>query len=124
MQYRNVAVKITLAVIRLSTVRRKKWMRVVVPPTTLHKNVITVLTRAGDTADESVPEAYSSISFRKKWNFGCCSGERERFNPRELSHIYALEEKKKSEVALVRESKCILSLSTESRRGNVESLRV
>ena len=40
--------------------RNREQKRVVVPPPTLPKNVIAVLTRAGELTDNSVSEAYSS----------------------------------------------------------------
>ena len=74
MQCRDVAVMITL--VRLAPERsraapspeqegvvaagNKEQKRVVVPPLTLPKNVIAVLTRAGELTDRSVSEAYSS----------------------------------------------------------------
>ena len=74
MQCRDVAVTITL--VRLApgrsraapspeqegvdvAARNREQKRVVVPPPTLPKNMIVVLTRAGELMDSSISEAYS-----------------------------------------------------------------
>ena len=81
MQCRKVAVKIPL--VRLAPGRsraapspeqeevdvaagNREQKRVVVPPLTLPKNVIAVLTRAGELTDSSISEAYSSGARARK----------------------------------------------------------
>jgi len=44
----------------------REQKRVVVPPPTLPKNVIAVLTRAGELTDSSISEAYSSGARARK----------------------------------------------------------
>ena len=81
MQCRDVAV--TIMLVRLApgrsraalspeqegvdiTARNREQKRVVVPPPTLPKNMIAVLTRAGELTDSSVSKAYSSGARARK----------------------------------------------------------
>ena len=103
--------------------REQERKRVVVPPSTLPKNVIAVLTRAGEPSGQRRSEAYSSISCARKRRNGknskCCwivVIARENFNWRNPLRFISKKGGKRGVVLLEAEGHGPLVMQWSARR--------